>query len=615
MMLFRETCGPVALCISVLFSKLAPAQSFLRAHGLPDRQEHGLVLHRSASGSIFLGGNIGDSALVQRIDGNGQVIWSHAFKVPGQEPNMVYQFADAFDGTIIGCGNGISSLGEPREAFHFKFSEDGVFHWVRRWDDPAAYNRAIFANGMNELLMLSCYYQAGSGTTWTDYFQSTIDQSTGAVNWVSDRQDLYDAVPYVDDATSAVRHNGEYYLTGRIYTNGSSASTCRVNLTKVNGQGQHLWTRYLLFPNTEDHRMYGTDIISDNDSLMVSYYGNINGSSSIYSIGLIRLDTAGNVSWARDYDIIGSSSELSTKVLATSFGYVVAGRTTAAGFQRMFLLAVSSYGDVLWCRVYGSDGTMHVAPHIYLKNLLVLDDGFLFTGAEREGTDDDLLLARTDADGMISCSDVADVVVVTTDLPEQTFETSTMAFPLAIRLAADVSQARWAFMTRECEFPLDLGPDTAACGPVTLHASAPGAAYVWQDGSTNDSLVVDAPGMYWATATTGCCSRTDTVMVTLGASGDPGGQHALVPNVFTPNADGSNDVFKVVDPEPDRYELSVFDRWGERTFHSTDPKVFWDGSYQGRAVPDGTYYYLLRYIERCGEGSVVERSGHLTLLR
>ncbi len=121
----------------------------------------------------------------------------------------------------------------------------------------------------------------------------------------SERQDLYSSVPYVDDATSALRHDGAYFATGRIYTNGSSVSTCRVNLTMIDSQGQHLWTRYLLYPNNVDRRMYGTDIISNDDSLMIAYYGNINGSSGVYTIGLIRLDTDGNIAWAKDYDVVG----------------------------------------------------------------------------------------------------------------------------------------------------------------------------------------------------------------------------------------------------------------------------------------------------------------------
>lgn len=85
-----------------------------------------------------------------------------------------------------------------------------------------------------------------------------------------------------------------------------------------------------------------------------------------------------------DYDVVGSTSEVCSKLIATPFGYVLAGRTVGSGFQRAFLLGLSPLGDVLWSRVYGVSGDVHTAPHTYVKNLIALDDGFLFTWADRD---------------------------------------------------------------------------------------------------------------------------------------------------------------------------------------------------------------------------------------
>lgn len=604
----------VCLYAGIFFTNESSAQSFLRTMGIPERQERGLVLHRSASGAIYLGGNVGDSALVQRIDVNGELIWSRTFKVEGQQPNMVYHFSDAPDGSIIGCGNGVASNGEPGEAFHFKFNEAGEFQWIRRWSDPSAYDRAIFANGSDQLMLLGCYREQGAGTTWTDYFQSIVNPATGMVIWVSDRQDLYHEVPYVDDATSAVRHDDEFYLTGRIYTNGSSASTCRINLTKVNELGQHVWTRYLLYSNAEDRRMYGTDIISQDDSLLISYYGNISGSNALYTVGLIRTDAEGNVAWARDYDILGSESELSTKVIATSFGYVLAGRTLDVGYQRFFLLAVSLAGEVLWSRVYGPVGAVHVAPHVYLKNLIGTDDGFMFTLAELSGSDNDVLLGRTDLQGRISCADVQDIEVITTVLPTVYYDTQTMPNAMSMALDDDIWVVGTPLLTNDCDVALDLGSDTATCAPLTLSPSVPGAHYVWQDGSTSDDFLVVTPGVYWVSATVNCCTVTDTVSVTASEAGGQVDGEALVPNVFTPNADGRNDRFGLAWGGQAGIELTVYDRWGVRVFHDTGADPEWDGRYMGRPVPEGTYYYRLRMKGSC-DGQVLDRTGFVTLLR
>ena len=61
----------------------------------------------------------------------------------------------------------------------------------------------------------------------------------------------------------------------------------------------------------------------------------------------------------------------------------------------------------------------------------------------------------------------------------------------------------------------------------------------------------------------------------------------FVPNSFTPNNDGINDVFFVTgtDIDPDRFELQVFSRWGDKVFETTDMEVVWDGD-----VHNGDYY-------------------------
>ena len=69
------------------------------------------------------------------------------------------------------------------------------------------------------------------------------------------------------------------------------------------------------------------------------------------------------------------------------------------------------------------------------------------------------------------------------------------------------------------------------------------------------------------------------------------------PNVFTPNADGRNDVFRpYINRSVDRVEFKVFNRWGKIIFETDDPDVAWDGNSNitGELVPDGTYYYTCR---------------------
>ena len=69
-----------------------------------------------------------------------------------------------------------------------------------------------------------------------------------------------------------------------------------------------------------------------------------------------------------------------------------------------------------------------------------------------------------------------------------------------------------------------------------------------------------------------------------------------VPNAFTPNGDGVNDIFKVKDGYESilSFEAAVFNRWGKKLYEWTDIAGGWDGKSGGRDVPDGAYYLVIK---------------------
>lgn len=92
-----------------------------------------------------------------------------------------------------------------------------------------------------------------------------------------------------------------------------------------------------------------------------------------------------------------------------------------------------------------------------------------------------------------------------------------------------------------------------------------------------------------------------------------------VPNAFTPNNDGVNDVFFVsgADIDPNDFEFSVFNRWGELVFSTTDPNVAWTGEFQEDGeyyVPNGTYNWIAR-IGSLSTSEVAELTGYIHVFR
>jgi len=87
----------------------------------------------------------------------------------------------------------------------------------------------------------------------------------------------------------------------------------------------------------------------------------------------------------------------------------------------------------------------------------------------------------------------------------------------------------------------------------------------------------------------------------------------FVPNAFTPNGDGKNDVVRVHSEGIKTMNFCVYDQWGECLFTTTDTSAGWDGTFKGNREPFGVYTYYLKAL--MNNGNQVNRKGTITLLR
>ena len=102
------------------------------------------------------------------------------------------------------------------------------------------------------------------------------------------------------------------------------------------------------------------------------------------------------------------------------------------------------------------------------------------------------------------------------------------------------------------------------------------------------------------------CSNKDSIAIIYDGS-------LYVPNSFTPNGDGFNDVFRAFGKSIIEFEMSIYDRWGELLFYTQNMSNSWDGTYKGKLVKTETYIWKIKYTEVLGTGE--NRVGKVTLLR
>jgi gliding motility-associated-like protein len=88
----------------------------------------------------------------------------------------------------------------------------------------------------------------------------------------------------------------------------------------------------------------------------------------------------------------------------------------------------------------------------------------------------------------------------------------------------------------------------------------------------------------------------------------------VVPNIFTPNNDGINDVFLIPAQYMSKFSVTIYDRWGNKVFTSTDANKSWTGvNSSGEWVSNGTYYYMI--TAECSSGVSYNKKGFVQLLR
>lgn len=103
----------------------------------------------------------------------------------------------------------------------------------------------------------------------------------------------------------------------------------------------------------------------------------------------------------------------------------------------------------------------------------------------------------------------------------------------------------------------------------------------------------------------------DTVCDFIRITGD---DLVYVPNTFTPNNDGINDLLYLSAQGVEDFKFEIFNRWGEKIFETEDPKDFWDGNYKGEIVQEGVYPYIVTYKDKFSVDVQILR-GHVNVLK
>ena len=131
-------------------------------------------------------------------------------------------------------------------------------------------------------------------------------------------------------------------------------------------------------------------------------------------------------------------------------------------------------------------------------------------------------------------------------------------------------------------------------------------------GELTDQTFEEAGTTYWrfigSNGDGSCEAISDTYTVNIGES------ELLCPNVFSPGVtEGVNDVWKVSYKSIIEFKCVIFNKWGNKIIELNDPSQGWDGTYKGKLVKPGVYYYVLE--ARGSDGKVYKKGGDINIIR
>ena len=160
--------------------------------------------------------------------------------------------------------------------------------------------------------------------------------------------------------------------------------------------------------------------------------------------------------------------------------------------------------------------------------------------------------------------------------------------------------------------PLEINFSANGNVPVTSY-------YYWEILSENNPLITRTDESHRYTFTqagtylvklrveNAYCNYTDSVTIKVSETA------IYTPNVFTPNGDGINDEFRVAYKSIIEFDCWIFNRWGSKLYHWTDPQKGWDGTINGKPAHEGAYFYVIKALG--SDGIKYTLKGDINLLR
>ena len=367
------------------------AETYIKTVGIPEVEVRGYGVYHSGDGNLYITGSKQDSVVILKMSPAGTPIWSRTFDI---QPGITDYISDLLvdsEGMIAGLGqSGEVQPGIRGFVFRYNPATNNML-WLNEYGLESPYTMGLLElpNG-NYLVYDNPHSPANDNRT------IEITSADGVINIGSPLNQKLN-LGGGDNFNAAVIHNGKLYGVGR-YTNGTNFTDMRHALTRIDlSTGNVEWSRLSHVPPGEPARLYGMDLLIENNSIYsISFGSETDDNLTNSQIYLHKNGLGGNLQWVKRFNIPEAVSEVADELVSLPDGFLIYAHDNG-GPGNLYLIKTDKDGNLQWTRKvdFGFDDFVNPISNIQ-SQILVEGNHLFFVASTRElGDESQMLIAKT----------------------------------------------------------------------------------------------------------------------------------------------------------------------------------------------------------------------------
>lgn len=470
----------------------------LRDDAGEDVRATSVIAYPGGGNDLLVGGTVGGNIFLSRISRQGDLRWRRVITTPSisTELSTLGELVIDEEGMIAGVGSSFAA-GNIQRLYVFRYNPQADQVLYFREPPFPSEGTGIKLGAVGEYL-ISGSKNGEPSPIFNSAYVARISRSTGEVinqgitfDYRGDEGllDLY-RLP-----------NGTVFAGGNVAASGGAGDT-RASLTRLDSEGNQLWTRIGYAADDVNARLLTFDVEVVNNMVYVLSWGSVGVVTGSINTAMIlsTFDLNGTPLWTRRYDIAQFSGEEAVELVPHNGGLLAYG-FNLIGRRTPFLIQLDLSGNVNWARTYDLPGS--VTLYLRCNQQLLADDSgivalanYSFPGDRaREGA---LLTLDVDGQSDNACISISDTEVIITNLGANWAEIDLEPSPQGGSWAAVASGPTFSTLAAfdDCDAPCDncttrSFSSTAICAGNSIFL---GGATRTEPGVYADTLSGSVPG-------------------------------------------------------------------------------------------------------------------------